>query len=57
MAVMAVKMFVLPKINAALKAGFPLPTLKGFRLINSQLLIKNGFVAIFTDVQDSLTGI
>ncbi|XDV31247.1 hypothetical protein PO909_033980, partial [Leuciscus waleckii] len=57
MAVMAVKMFVLPKINAALKAGFPLPTLKGFRLINSQLLIKNGFVAIFTDVQDSLTGL
>ncbi|XP_056124426.1 bactericidal permeability-increasing protein [Rhinichthys klamathensis goyatoka] len=53
MAVMAVKMFVLPKLNAALKAGFLLPTLQGFSLINSQLLIKNGFVAIFTDVQES----
>lgn len=56
MAVMAVKMFVLPKLNAALKAGFPLPTLQGFSLINSQLLIKNGFVVIFTDVEESLTG-
>ncbi|KAG1946393.1 bactericidal permeability-increasing protein [Pimephales promelas] len=53
MAVVAVKMFVLPKLNAVLKAGFLLPTLQGFSLINSQLLIKNGFVAMFTDVQDS----
>ncbi|XP_067266161.1 bactericidal permeability-increasing protein-like [Chanodichthys erythropterus] len=55
--VMAVKMFVLPKLNAALKIGFRLPKLQGFSLINSQLLIKNGFVVIFTDVQDSLTGL
>ncbi|XP_077094929.1 bactericidal permeability-increasing protein [Siphateles boraxobius] len=55
--VMAVKMFLLPKLNAALKTGFPLPTPQGFSLINSQLLINNGFVAIFTDVQDSLTGL
>ncbi|KAK9969964.1 hypothetical protein ABG768_028105 [Culter alburnus] len=55
--VMAVKMFVLPKLNAALKIGFLLPTLQGFSLINSQLLIKNGFVVVFTDVQDSLTGL
>ncbi|ROI52200.1 Bactericidal permeability-increasing protein [Anabarilius grahami] len=39
--VIAVKMFVLPKLNAALKIGFLLPTLQGFSLINSQLLIKN----------------
>ncbi|XP_048048696.1 bactericidal permeability-increasing protein [Megalobrama amblycephala] len=55
--VIAVKMFVLPKLNAALKIGFLLPTLQGLSLINSQLLIKNGFVVIFTDVQDSLTGL
>ncbi|KAK7168530.1 hypothetical protein R3I93_004751 [Phoxinus phoxinus] len=57
MSVMAVKLFVLPKLNAVLKAGFPLPTLPGFSLINSQLLIKSGFVAIITDVEDSLTGL
>ncbi|XP_051763040.1 bactericidal permeability-increasing protein-like [Ctenopharyngodon idella] len=57
MLVMAVKMFVIPKLNAALKIGFLLPTLQGFSLINSQLLTKNGFVVIFTDVQDSLTGL
>uniref|UniRef100_A0A671RZR8 Bactericidal permeability-increasing protein n=1 Tax=Sinocyclocheilus anshuiensis TaxID=1608454 RepID=A0A671RZR8_9TELE len=38
-----------------LKTGFLLPTLQDFSLINSKLLIKNGFVVIFTDVENSWT--
>ncbi|XP_067299165.1 bactericidal permeability-increasing protein-like [Pseudorasbora parva] len=57
MLVVAVNVSVLPKLNAALKIGFLLPALPGFSLINSQLLVKNGFVAIFTDVKDTLMGL
>uniref|UniRef100_A0A9J8CE19 Bactericidal permeability-increasing protein n=1 Tax=Cyprinus carpio carpio TaxID=630221 RepID=A0A9J8CE19_CYPCA len=53
MLVIAVNRFVLPKLNDYLKTGFLLPTLHNFSLINSKLLIKNGFVVIFTDVEDS----
>ncbi|XP_073702322.1 bactericidal permeability-increasing protein [Garra rufa] len=53
MVVIAVNMFVLPKLNDYLKTGFLLPTLQSFSLINSKLLIKNGFMVIFTDVEDS----
>ncbi|XP_016333446.1 phospholipid transfer protein [Sinocyclocheilus anshuiensis] len=53
--VIAVNIFVLPKLNDYLKTGFLLPTLQDFSLINSKLLIKNGFVVIFTDVENSWT--
>uniref|UniRef100_A0A672P0D0 Bactericidal permeability-increasing protein n=1 Tax=Sinocyclocheilus grahami TaxID=75366 RepID=A0A672P0D0_SINGR len=39
--VIAVNIFVLPKLNDYLKTGFLLPTLQDFSLINSKLLIKN----------------
>uniref|UniRef100_A0A8C1GH17 Bactericidal permeability-increasing protein n=1 Tax=Cyprinus carpio TaxID=7962 RepID=A0A8C1GH17_CYPCA len=53
MLVTKVNSFVLPKLNDYLKTGFLLPTLHNFSLINSKLLIENGFVVIFTDVEDS----
>lgn len=49
--VIAVNTIILPKLNARLRSGFLLPTLQGFSLSNSQLLIKNGFVVIFTDIR------
>ncbi|KAK2905446.1 hypothetical protein Q8A67_007245 [Cirrhinus molitorella] len=55
MLVIAVNMFVLPKLNVYLKTGFLLPTLQHFSLTNSKLLIQNGFVVIFTNVEDSRT--
>nr|XP_055071342.1 bactericidal permeability-increasing protein-like [Misgurnus anguillicaudatus]XP_055071343.1 bactericidal permeability-increasing protein-like [Misgurnus anguillicaudatus] len=48
---MAMSMFVLPKLNEKLKNGIPLPVLKDFSLINTNMLIKNGFVIILTDVE------
>nr|XP_055071344.1 bactericidal permeability-increasing protein-like [Misgurnus anguillicaudatus] len=47
----AMNMFVLPKLNEKLKVGFALPVLKDFSLINTNMLIKNGFVIILTDVE------
>ncbi|XP_026074491.1 lipopolysaccharide-binding protein [Carassius auratus] len=55
MLVIAVNSFAIPKLNDYLKTGFRLPTLQHFSLVNSKLLIKNGFVVIFTDVEDSWT--
>ncbi|XP_065149200.1 bactericidal permeability-increasing protein-like isoform X2 [Paramisgurnus dabryanus] len=47
----AMNMFVLPTLNEKLKAGFALPVLKDFSLINTNMIIKNGFVIILTDVE------
>ncbi|XP_036434546.1 bactericidal permeability-increasing protein-like [Colossoma macropomum] len=42
--------FVLPKLNAQLKDGLPLPRVKGFGLRNSVMTIENGFLALATDI-------
>ncbi|XP_017562964.1 bactericidal permeability-increasing protein-like [Pygocentrus nattereri] len=42
--------FVLPKLNAQLKDGLPLPRVKGFGLRNSVMTIENGFLALATDL-------
>ncbi|KAK1786866.1 hypothetical protein P4O66_017253 [Electrophorus voltai] len=40
---------VLPKVNAQLKDGLPLPVVKDFTLKNSVMTIENGFLTIGTD--------
>ncbi|TTL25877.1 Bactericidal permeability-increasing protein [Bagarius yarrelli] len=41
---------VLPKLNAQLKDGLPLPTVKGFSLNKSVMTVENGFVFLATDL-------
>ncbi|XP_076859119.1 bactericidal permeability-increasing protein [Brachyhypopomus gauderio] len=47
---LALTKVVLPKVNAQLKDGLPLPFVKGFILRNSVMNIENGFVTIGTDI-------
>ncbi|KAK3540642.1 hypothetical protein QTP70_034462 [Hemibagrus guttatus] len=42
--------FVLPKINAQLKEGLPLPSVKGFSLNKSMMTIENGFLFLAADI-------
>ncbi|KAG7332265.1 hypothetical protein KOW79_004099 [Hemibagrus wyckioides] len=42
--------FVLPKINAQLKEGLPLPSVKGFSLNKSVMTIENGFLFLAADI-------
>ncbi|XP_051535585.1 bactericidal permeability-increasing protein-like isoform X2 [Myxocyprinus asiaticus] len=48
---MAMSTVVLPKLNAYLKIGVPLPTLHGFSFSNAEMFLRNGFVLIVTDVE------
>ncbi|XP_060787686.1 bactericidal permeability-increasing protein [Neoarius graeffei] len=47
---LAMSTFVLPKLNAQLQNGLPLPRVKGFSMINSVMSIENGFLFVVTDV-------
>ncbi|KAI5628968.1 lipopolysaccharide-binding protein [Silurus asotus] len=44
---------VLPRLNAQLKDGLPLPSVKGFSLTNSVMTVKNGFLILATDINHS----
>ncbi|XP_027026862.1 bactericidal permeability-increasing protein isoform X1 [Tachysurus fulvidraco] len=41
---------VLPKLNAQLKEGIPLPNVKGFSMNNSVMTIENGFLFLAADI-------
>ncbi|XP_053480730.1 bactericidal permeability-increasing protein [Ictalurus furcatus] len=47
---LAMSSFVLPKMNARLQEGLPLPRVKGFNLSNSVMTIENGFLFVATDI-------
>ncbi|MCJ8735142.1 hypothetical protein PDJAM_G00243580 [Pangasius djambal] len=47
---LALNSFILPKMNAQLKEGLPLPLMKGFTLNNSVMTIENGFLVVATDI-------
>ncbi|KAM9476350.1 bactericidal permeability-increasing protein isoform 2-T2 [Clarias gariepinus] len=47
---LAMSTIVLPKLNAQLQEGLPLPLLKGFSLTNSVMTIENGFFVVATDI-------
>ncbi|MCI4381024.1 hypothetical protein PGIGA_G00246800 [Pangasianodon gigas] len=47
---LALNSFILPKLNAQLKEGLPLPRVKGFSLTNSLMTIENGFLVVATDI-------
>ncbi|KAI7808254.1 bactericidal permeability-increasing protein [Triplophysa rosa] len=48
---MVVNMFVLPKLNEQLQTGVELPVPQGFSLSESNIILKNGFLLILTDVE------
>ncbi|XP_056610678.1 bactericidal permeability-increasing protein [Triplophysa dalaica] len=48
---MVVNMFVLPKLNEHLKTGVELPVPQGFSLSETNIILKNGFLLILTDVE------
>ncbi|KAI9546749.1 hypothetical protein NQZ68_024649 [Dissostichus eleginoides] len=48
---MVLKMVVIPRMNAQLAKGYPLPTLGKMKLVNTQLLVLKDYVMIGTDVQ------
>ncbi|CAL9688934.1 unnamed protein product [Knipowitschia caucasica] len=50
---MVLKRVVIPKINAQLSKGFPLPTIGKIKLVNTQLQIVKDYMLIGTDVQFS----
>ncbi|XP_066558664.1 bactericidal permeability-increasing protein [Amia ocellicauda] len=45
------KTVVLPQVNAYLKKGFPLPTLRKMSLVNPQIQIQKNYLLIATDVR------
>ncbi|KAJ4926862.1 hypothetical protein JOQ06_014606 [Pogonophryne albipinna] len=45
------KMVVIPRMNAQLAKGYPLPTLGKMKLVNTQLLVLKDYVMIGSDVQ------
>ncbi|MCI4390340.1 hypothetical protein PGIGA_G00121610 [Pangasianodon gigas] len=48
---MILKVVVIPKVNAYLKQGYPLPAIGKMNLLNTQLQILKDYVLIGTDVQ------
>uniref|UniRef100_A0A8C7CF01 Bactericidal permeability-increasing protein n=1 Tax=Oncorhynchus kisutch TaxID=8019 RepID=A0A8C7CF01_ONCKI len=48
---MVLKVVVIPKVNARLEKGFPLPTIGKMNLINTQLQVLKDYMLIGTDVQ------
>ncbi|KAL3059233.1 hypothetical protein OYC64_011201 [Pagothenia borchgrevinki] len=48
---MVLKMVVIPRINAQLAKGYPLPTLGKMKLVNTQLLVLKDYMLVGTDVQ------
>lgn len=48
---MVLKMVVIPKLNAQLAKGYPLPTLGKMKLVNTQLQVLKDYMLIGTDVQ------
>ncbi|XP_033977847.1 bactericidal permeability-increasing protein-like [Trematomus bernacchii] len=48
---MVLKMVVIPRMNAQLAKGYPLPTLGKMELVNTQLLVLKDYMLIGTDVQ------
>ncbi|XP_010764716.1 bactericidal permeability-increasing protein-like [Notothenia coriiceps] len=48
---MVLKMVVIPRLNAQLAKGYPLPTLGKMKLVNTQLLVLKDHLMIGTDVQ------
>lgn len=44
------KMVIIPKLNARLAIGYPLPTIGKMKLVNTKLQILKGFMLIGTDV-------
>uniref|UniRef100_A0AAR2LJ67 Bactericidal permeability-increasing protein n=1 Tax=Pygocentrus nattereri TaxID=42514 RepID=A0AAR2LJ67_PYGNA len=48
---MVLKIMVIPKVNARLEEGFPLPAIGKMNLVNTQLQILKGYMLIGTDVQ------
>ncbi|TTB41833.1 Bactericidal permeability-increasing protein [Bagarius yarrelli] len=50
---MILKVVVIPKVNAYLKQGYPLPSIGKMNLLNTQLQILKDYVLIGTDVQFS----
>lgn len=48
---MVLKVVVIPKINARLQEGYPLPAIGKMQLVNSQLQVLKDYLLIGTDVQ------
>ncbi|XP_076013104.1 bactericidal permeability-increasing protein-like [Genypterus blacodes] len=48
---MVVKVVVIPRVNAQLALGYPLPTLGKMKMVNTQLQILKDYMLIGTDVQ------
>ncbi|XP_051767500.1 bactericidal permeability-increasing protein isoform X2 [Ctenopharyngodon idella] len=48
---MVLKVAVIPKINARLQEGYPLPAIGKMQLVNSQLQVLKNYLLIGTDVQ------
>ncbi|XP_034538340.1 bactericidal permeability-increasing protein-like [Notolabrus celidotus] len=48
---MVLKLVVIPKLNAKLAKGYPLPTLGKMKLVNTQLQVLKDYMLIGTDVQ------
>ncbi|XP_042355278.1 bactericidal permeability-increasing protein-like [Plectropomus leopardus] len=48
---MVLKVVVIPKLNAQLEKGYPLPTLGKMKLVNTQLQVMKDYMLIGTDVQ------
>ncbi|XP_056108614.1 bactericidal permeability-increasing protein-like [Rhinichthys klamathensis goyatoka] len=48
---MVLKIAVIPKINARLQEGYPLPAIGKMQLVNSQLQVLKNYLLIGTDVQ------
>ncbi|XP_060897379.1 bactericidal permeability-increasing protein-like [Labrus mixtus] len=48
---MVLKLVVIPKLNARLAKGYPLPTLGKMKLVNTQLQVLKDYMLIGTDVQ------
>ncbi|CAJ1051813.1 bactericidal permeability-increasing protein-like [Xyrichtys novacula] len=48
---MVLKVVVIPKLNAKLAKGYPLPTLGKMKLVNAQLQVLKDYMLIGTDVQ------
>ncbi|KAM4613566.1 bactericidal permeability-increasing protein-like isoform 1-T2 [Polymixia lowei] len=50
---MVLKVAVIPRVNARLQKGYPLPTIGKMNLVNTQLQVLKGYMLIGTDVQFS----
>ncbi|XP_071776049.1 bactericidal permeability-increasing protein-like isoform X1 [Centroberyx gerrardi] len=48
---MVLRVAVIPKVNARLEEGYPLPTIGKMKLVNTQLQVLKGYMLIGTDVQ------